>query len=55
MVGRYDGKIPLRRPKRRREDVKMSVLRMKWGWAALVQGTDSWRALLITVMNTSIP
>jgi len=58
-VGRYDGKRPLRRPRLRwKYNVEFDLQKLGWGfvdWTALTQDRDSWRALVIAVMNFRFP
>ena len=55
LVGKPEGKRPLRRPRRRWEDnIKMELQEVGGGcgdWMVLVQDRDRWRALVNTVMN----
>jgi hypothetical protein len=57
-VGKPEGKIPLRRPRRRWVDnVEMDFTEIEWGdmnWIDLAQDRDQWRALLNTVMNLRV-
>jgi len=59
LVGRPEGKRPLGRPRRRREDnIKMNLQEVGGGcgdWMELVQDRDRWRALVSTVMNFGVP
>jgi hypothetical protein len=59
LVGRPEGRRPLGRPRRRREDnIKMDLREIGFGdvdsfhWA---QDRDRWRALVNTVMNLRVP
>jgi len=58
-VGRYDGKRPLGRPRRRWEDnVEFDLQKVGWGfvdWVYLTHYRDSWRALVIAVINFLFP
>jgi hypothetical protein len=55
LVGKSEGRRPLRRPRRRREDnIKMDLRQIGWGgadWIDLAQDRDRWRAVVNTVMN----
>jgi hypothetical protein len=58
LVGKPEGRRPLRRPRRRWEGgIKMDLREMGWGsgeWIQLAQDRDQWRALMNTVMNLRI-
>jgi hypothetical protein len=58
LLGKPDGKRPLRRPTNRWEDsIKMDVQAVGCGgmdWIDLVQDRDRWRALVNAVMNLRI-
>jgi hypothetical protein len=53
-VGKPEGKRPLGRPRRRREDnIKMDLQEVGYGgmdWIDLAEDTDRWRALVNAVM-----
>ena len=55
LVGKPEGKRPLRRPRRRWEDnIKMDLQEAGGGrgdWTELAQDRDGWRALVGTVRN----
>ena len=59
LVGKPEGKRSLGRTRRRWEDnSKMDLQEMECGgmdWIELAQNTDSWRALVYTVMNFRVP
>ena len=58
LVGKPEGKRPLRRPRRRWEDnIKMDleVGRGCGDWMELAEDRDRWRALVSTVMNLRLP
>ena len=59
LVGKPEGKRPLRRPSRRCEDnIKMYLEEVGRGcgdWMELAQDRDRWRALVSTVMNFRVP
>jgi hypothetical protein len=59
LVGKPEGKRPLRRPGRRWEDnIKMDLREIGWDgidWIDLAQDRDQWRALVNTVMNLRVP
>jgi len=54
-----EGKRPLGRPKRRREDnIRMDPKEIGWegvDWIHLAQDRNKWRALVNTVMNLGVP
>jgi hypothetical protein len=58
LIGKPEGKRPLRRPKRRWEDgIRMDVRDIDWGsvdWMQLAQDRDRWRAIVNTVMNLRV-
>jgi len=59
LVGKSEGKRPLRRPRRRWEDnINMDLQEVEcWGvdWIELAQDRDRWRALVTAVMNIQVP
>jgi hypothetical protein len=59
LVGKPEGRRPLKRPRRRWEDnIKMDLREVGCGggdWVDLAQDKDRWRALVYTVMNLRVP
>jgi hypothetical protein len=59
LLGKPEGKKPLKRPRRRWvNNIKMDLREIGWGgmdWIDLVQDRDQWRALVNTVMNFRVP
>jgi hypothetical protein len=58
LVGKTEGKRPLGRPRRRREDgIRMDLMETGWGsveWIQLAQDRDRWRAVVNTVMKLRV-
>ena len=57
LVGKPEGKRPLRRPRRRWEDnIKMDIQEVGGGgdWMELAQDRDRWPVLVNTVMNLRV-
>jgi hypothetical protein len=56
LVGKPDGKRPLRRPRSRWEDnIKIDLQEVVWGrgdWMELAQDRDRWRALFSPFINS---
>ena len=59
LVGKPEGRRPLRRHRRRWEDNIKTELQEVGGscgdWMELAQDRDRWRALVSTVMNFRVP
>ena len=59
LVGKPEGKRPLGRPRRRWVDnIRMDLQELGYGyvdWIGFAQDRDSWRTLVIAVMNLRIP
>jgi hypothetical protein len=59
LVGKTEGRRPLRRPKRRWvNNIKMDLTTVGWDcmeWIDLAQDRDRWRALMNTLMNLRVP
>jgi hypothetical protein len=58
LVGRPEGKRPLRRPRRRWEDIKMDLGKIGINganWIRLAQDRVQWRDFVNTVMNLRVP
>ena len=59
LVGKPEGKRPLRRPRRRWQDnIRMDLQEVGLGyedWIGLAQDRDRWRALVSAVRNLRVP
>jgi hypothetical protein len=59
LVGKPEGKRPLRRPRRKWVDnIKMDLREVGFGgmdWIDVAQESDQWRALVNTVINLRVP
>jgi hypothetical protein len=59
LVGKPEGKGPLRRPRRRLVDnIKMDLLRIGWcvvDWIGLAEVRDKWRVLVNAVTKLRVP
>jgi hypothetical protein len=59
LVGRPEGRRPLRRPRHRWEkNIKMDLQEVGWdcmAWIDMAQDRDRWRALVNAVMNLWVP
>jgi hypothetical protein len=55
LVGNPQGKIPVGRPRHRRDNnIKMELREIRWG-GGLDSYRDQWRALVIMEMNPQVP
>jgi len=57
-VGKYEGKRPLGRPRRRWDDTIRGIYEVgcrDMDWIELAQDRDRWRALVSAVMNLRVP
>jgi ribosome biogenesis protein Nip4 len=59
IVGKPEGKRPLRRPRRRLVDnIKMNLREIGWDavdWIDMVQVKDQWKTLTDTLLNLRVP
>jgi hypothetical protein len=59
LMGKSEGKRPLRRPRGRWEDnIKMDLGEVGWGdvdWLGLAQDRNMWRALVNSVLKLRVP
>jgi hypothetical protein len=58
LIGKPEGKRPLGRPRRKREDgIRIDLREIDWRsveWTQLAQDRDRWRGLVNTVMNLRV-
>jgi hypothetical protein len=58
LMGKSEGKRPIRRPRHRWEDgIKMDLREIGWGsveWIQLAQNRDQWRAVVNKVINLRV-
>jgi hypothetical protein len=58
LVGKQEGKRPLRTPRRRwLDNIEMDLLEIGWGgvdWIGLTQDRDKWKALVNAVINLRV-
>jgi hypothetical protein len=59
LVGKPDGRRPLKRPRRRwLDNIRMVLVEVGWGdvdWIGLAQDRDRWGALVNSVLNPWVP
>ena len=58
LLGKPEGRRPLRRPKRKWVDNRMDLLEVRCGymdWIGLAQDRDRWQTLVSAVMNLRVP
>jgi hypothetical protein len=59
LVGKPEGRRPLRRPRRRWVDnITMDIQEVGWGhedWIGLAQDRDRWWTIVSAVMNLQVP
>jgi hypothetical protein len=59
LVGKPEGKRPLRRPRRRLVDnIRMYLGEVGWGdvgWIGLAKDRNRWRAVVNSVLNLRVP
>jgi hypothetical protein len=58
LVGKPEGKTPLRRPRNRWVDIRKDLRETGWGgadWIHLAQDRGQWRAVMNAVMNLRVP
>jgi hypothetical protein len=57
LVEKCEGKRPMGRPRRRRQDIRMDFQEVEFGgmdWIGLAQDRDRWRAIGNAVMNLRV-
>jgi hypothetical protein len=58
LVGKPEGRRPLRRPRRRwLDNIRMDLVEVGWGdldWIGLAQDRGRWRALVNSVLNLRV-
>jgi hypothetical protein len=59
LVGKPEGRSPLRKPRRRwLDNIRMDLVEVRWGDVdriGLAQDRDRWRALANSVLNLRVP
>jgi hypothetical protein len=59
LVGKPEGRRPLRRPRRRwLDNIRMALVVVGWGgvdWIGLAQDRGGWRAAVNSVLNLRVP
>jgi hypothetical protein len=59
LVGKPEGRRPLRRPRRRwLDNIRMDLVEVGWGdvdWIGLAQDRGRWRAVVNSVLNLRVP
>jgi hypothetical protein len=59
LVGKPEGRRPLRRPRRRWvHNIRRDLVEVGWGdvdWVGLVLDRDRWRALVNSALNLQVP
>jgi hypothetical protein len=59
LVGKPEGKKPLRRPRRRWVDIiRIDLVEIGWDdmhWIGLAEDSDKWKTLVNSVLNLQVP